>query len=72
MPGRDTIDKMQAFVEQRDLATFPHIPDGDDAALWSAFGVRGQPAWVLVSLDGSTEVGFGAIPEDVLTRAAGA
>lgn len=72
MAGRDTIEKMQAFIDQRGLTTFPHIPDGDDAALWSAFGVRGQPAWVLVATDGSTEVGFGAIPDEVLARAAGA
>ena len=72
MAGRDGQDEMRSFVESYRLESIPHIPDSDNNELWLSFGVRGQPAWVLVKADGSSEVGFGSIPDDVLAAAAGA
>ena len=57
-------------MSRHGLVGIPQIPDDDD--LWSSYGVRSQPAWVLVRADGSSELGYGAIPDDVLDAAAGA
>lgn len=51
------------------VESIPHIPDDGDSSLWASFGVRGQPAWALIRVDGTVEVGFGAIPDEILADA---
>lgn len=65
--GRDDLEPMREFVDRYDLGVVPHAVDAD-GSLWSAFGVRGQPAWVFVGADGTTEVAYGALSESELTR----
>ena len=74
MPGRDNRDAMQSFVSTYGLESMVQVPDNDSNDLWLSYGVRGQPAWALISADPNEEVvvGFGALPEDVLNAAAGA
>jgi hypothetical protein len=71
MAGRDSLDKIQGFVDRHELSTIPHIPDSDNNELWLSFGVRGQPAWALVRADGEVEIGFGGIPDELMAEAAG-
>ncbi len=63
---------MTKFVSRHELTGIPQIPDNDNFDLWLSYGVRSQPAWVLVRADGSTEIGFGAISDSVIAEAAGA
>ncbi|MFO7591767.1 MAG: hypothetical protein R6X23_12885 [Acidimicrobiia bacterium] len=65
--GRDDLEPMRAFVDRYDFGFVPHAVDAD-GSLWSAFGVRGQPAWVFVGADGSREVVYGAVTEEDLIR----
>lgn len=65
--GRDDLEPMRAFVDRYDFGFVPHAVDAD-GSLWSAFGVRGQPAWVFVGADGTTEVAYGALSDSELTR----
>lgn len=67
VPGRDSTGPMRVFVERHELGNFPHAID-TDGSLWSRLGVPGQPAWVLVGVDGSVTRRFGLVAEEVLTR----
>lgn len=51
MAGHDTVDEMQAFVNQYDLGFFPHVAS-EDGSLWQRFEVPYQPAWVVLDADG--------------------
>ena len=72
MPGRDSNSEHMEFISAFGLEGIPMIPDNDDHDLWLSFGVCGQPAWALIRADGSTEIGFGGIPDSVFAEAAGA
>ena len=50
MPGNDSSDDMQAFVDEYGLA-FPQAVT-EDGSLWARFGVAYQPAWVFVDDSG--------------------
>ncbi len=64
VPGRDSADAMQAFVDQYGLE-FPQAVT-EDGSLWSRFGVAYQPAWVFVNDDGgSALVPSGLAPGDL-------
>ncbi len=65
--GRDDVGPMRDFVDRHDLGFLPHAVDAD-GSLWSAFGVRAQPAWVFRSADGLQEVVYGALTEEDLAR----
>lgn len=65
--GRDDVGPMRDFVDRHGLGFFPHAVDAD-GSLWSAFGVRAQPAWVFIAADGTREVSYGSLSEDELTR----
>lgn len=60
VPGRDTTDAMQRFVDEYGLAGMPQAIDLD-GSLWARFGVSYQPAWVLIDDDGTTTVHPGAL-----------
>jgi hypothetical protein len=66
MPGRDSVDAMQGFVDTYRLG-FPQgvSPDG---SLWARFGVGFQPAWVFVNNDGSAQVVQSALAKPDLER----
>ena len=64
--GRDDVGPMRDFVDRHDLGFLAHAVDAD-GSLWSAFGVRAQPAWVFVAPDGTREVFYGALSESDLT-----
>ena len=63
---------MAKFVSRHQLTGIPQIPDGNNNDLWLSYGIRSQPAWVLVRADGSTEIGFGAIDNSIIEEAGGA
>lgn len=67
VPGRDNTAPMRVFVERHELEGFPHVVD-TDGSLWSRLGVPGQPAWVLVGVDGSVQRRFGLVDEEVITH----
>jgi hypothetical protein len=46
VPGNDSTDAMQAFVDEHGLA-FPQAVT-EDGSRWARFGVAYQPAWVFV------------------------
>lgn len=55
---------MRSFVDNLDVGSVPHVPD-ESGDLWRDYGVRGQPAWVIVPADGSdSSLVFGALGED--------
>jgi len=66
VPGLDSSDAMQAFVDQYALS-FPQAVS-EDGSLWARFGVAYQPAWVFVNDDGRSQVVPSAIPEDDLKQ----
>ncbi len=54
---------MRKFIEERNVDSIPHIGD-ESGELWGDFGVRGQPAWVIIPGDGSDpSLVFGALGE---------
>jgi len=61
MPGRDSAEAMQGFVDAFSLG-FPQAVS-EDGSLWARFGVAYQPAWVFVNDDGGAQVVPGSIPE---------
>ncbi|MET0800758.1 MAG: hypothetical protein ABWZ53_06280 [Actinomycetota bacterium] len=66
VPGNDSRDAMQAFVDEFGL-TFPQAVT-EDGSLWSRFGVAYQPAWVFVDDSGETTLVPYELPEAQLER----
>ena len=67
--GRDATGPMQEFVERHGLDGIPHVDDVD-GAVWSRFGIVGQPAWVFVDGDtGAVEARMGTLGADALRQA---
>jgi len=65
----DDNSAMRAFVTGTGLTDMVHIDDSD-LEVWMRFGITGQPAWVLVDDDGTTEIRRGAYGEAGLAEAA--
>ena len=59
---------MRGFVAEHGLEDVVQIADLDDE-IWPRFGVRYQPAWVLIDEDGSGKVIAGALAGEALDRA---
>ncbi len=53
---------MSAFLEEFDLASFPHVSDQDES-FFTRFGVPYQPAWVFLDPSGEGVRVLGALPE---------
>ena len=53
---------MSAFLEEFELAGFPHVNDRDEAS-FTRFGVPYQPAWVFLDSTGEGVRVLGALPE---------
>lgn len=52
--ARDSVDSLEQFVQRYELEHFPHVSD-PNASLWSELGVRGQPTWIFVFSEGTSE-----------------
>ena len=59
---------MRAFVDRHGLEDVTQIADLEDE-IWPRYGVRYQPAWVLINQDGSTELVAGALAGPELDEA---
>lgn len=66
MPGNDSTQNMQAFVDRFGLR-FPQAVT-EDGSLWAEFGVAYQPAWVFVDDSGETTLVPYELPRDELER----
>ncbi|MGZ8583430.1 MAG: TlpA family protein disulfide reductase [Actinomycetota bacterium] len=66
VPGNDSADAMQAFVDEFGLG-FPQAVT-EDGSLWARFGVAYQPAWVFVDNSGETTLVPYELPEAELER----
>ncbi|WP_084099960.1 redoxin domain-containing protein [Demequina sp. NBRC 110051] len=69
LPGRDTVEASQGFVDTYALGDIDHIFD-EDGALWAGFEVAYQPAFVLINDDGSIETVPGALDTGGIVAAA--
>jgi hypothetical protein len=52
MAGHDSVDEMQAFVDEHGLGDFPHVVS-QDGSLWQRFEIPYQPGWVVLDADGN-------------------
>ena len=52
--GRDDLEQVNRFIDERGVAAFEHVFDRD-GEIWQAFGVRSQPAFVFIDVDGNAE-----------------
>ena len=66
MAGRAEDNAIDTFVERFELSGFDHTVDRD-GAVWSSYGVTGQPAFVFVHADGSFDYQPGSLGVDSLT-----
>ncbi|MFW7415384.1 redoxin domain-containing protein [Demequina sp. SO4-18] len=65
----DDVGAMEEFLEWTGTGDVTHVMDMD-GAIWEAFGVLQQPAFVFVNDDGTgTRAGAGLKAEDILERA---
>lgn len=67
VPGRGELDEMVDFVDDTGTGAMTHVADLD-GAIWSAFGVYGQPAFAFIDDDGSVEVFIGGLGGDALAE----
>lgn len=67
--GGDGASAMQGFVDEFDVGFFPQIAD-ESGAVWSSFGVTGQPSFAFINDDGSIELHRGGLSEDGIRAAA--
>jgi peroxiredoxin len=65
--SRDSMDRLQGFVDRHGLTGFPHAAD-ESGDLRARLGVLGQPTWIFVAADGTTEKVFGPLGEDGLVE----
>jgi len=63
--GRGGVDDMAAFVADTGTGHITHIVDSD-GAIWSAYGVYGQPAFAFIDDDGSVQLFIGSLGEEAL------
>lgn len=67
MASRDTPAAIAEFVDRHELSHVRHAID-EQAGVWAAFGVVGQPAWAFVDgTTGESAVVFGALTPEQLT-----
>lgn len=64
--SRDDRSRLEDFVERHDLASFEHAAD-ESGDLRARLGVFGQPTWIFIAADGTSEKVFGGLGEDGLT-----
>lgn len=64
--SRDSGSRLEEFVDRHDLTSFRHASD-ESGDLRGRLGVFGQPTWIFIAADGTSEKVFGALGEDGLT-----
>jgi thiol-disulfide isomerase/thioredoxin len=67
VPGRGELDEMHDFVDDTGTGSLTHVTDVD-GAIWTAFGVYGQPAYAFIDDNGSVEVFIGGMGGDALSK----
>jgi len=67
MSGRADLSDVQSFIDEFALDGFPHTID-ESGELWAGYGVAGQPAWVFIDADGTTETVAGSLGEAGITE----
>jgi thiol-disulfide isomerase/thioredoxin len=67
VPGRGELDAMREFVDDTGTGSITHLADLD-GAVWSAFGVYGQPAFAFIDDSGDVEVFIGGMGGDALAE----
>ena len=65
--SRDGATQLEGFVARHDLTSFPNVAD-ESGDLRSKLGVFGQPTWIFVDADGTSEKVFGALGEEGLVE----
>lgn len=60
--SRDDLSRLEAFVAEHDLGSFPHVAD-ETGALRSRLGVVGQPTWIFLDAAGRADKVFGPLGE---------
>lgn len=65
LAAHDRDQAMEEFVATFGLEGMLTLVD-DDGSLWRHFGVRFQPAWAFISVDGDVEVVAGALSSERL------
>ncbi len=68
VPGHDSVEAHQAFVDEHDLNDIAHAVDDDQASLWSRYGISYQPAWVFIDDGGDVEVVAGGLYDGLEAR----
>lgn len=68
IPGHDSVEAHQAFVDEHDLNGIAHAVDDDQASLWSRYGISYQPAWVFIDDGGDVEVVAGGLYDGLEAR----
>lgn len=68
IPGHDSVEAHQAFVDEHDLNDIAHAVDDDQASLWARYGVSYQPAWVFIDDGGDVEVVAGGLYDGLEAR----
>ena len=61
--GQDSEAAIAEFVTDFGLDGFEHIAD-DSAAIWNAFGVNAQPAYIFINDDGTIARQIGAMDDE--------
>ncbi len=61
--GQDTDEAVATFVDQYGLGEFEHVSDRS-GAIWQAFGVNAQPAYVFINDDGTIARQIGAMSDE--------
>lgn len=65
--SNDRRSQLDDFVARHGLTGFPNVAD-EDGAQRARLGVVGQPTWIFVQADGSTDKVFGPLGEDGLVE----
>lgn len=63
--GRGEVEDMRAFTADTGTGQMRHLVD-EDGAIWSGFGVVGQPSFAFLRPDGTFETVAGVLSEDEL------
>ncbi len=71
VPGRGDVPEVQEFVADTGTGRLTHLVDAD-GSVWRRFGVVYQPAFALVSSDGTVRLHRGGMDEAELRAAANA
>ena len=69
VPGRGERPEMQQFVTDGGVSGLQHVVDAD-GAIWSKYGVVGQPAFAFIDGDGNVEMINGSLTAEQLKTAA--